>query len=192
LVGAWLVAPPSFLLVYSLAVSSVYLDRYLVISLPALLLAVAFGICRIERPWTWVSLSVVVVLCTVEIVDWYRSPSFQDWRGATHHVLAHAQPGDGVVFCGKQQPFEYYAIRSDRRDVPVPVVPADPWVVGFHTFTARAVPIAEWPDRVWVVDSTATKGDNRSACFGDDLGGRDRESEARFSGPIDVELWTRV
>jgi 4-amino-4-deoxy-L-arabinose transferase-like glycosyltransferase len=189
LVGAWLLVPPIAALVYSLVVSPVYLDRLLLISLPALVLAAAFGICRLPAAWALTALAVVLVVSTVRIVDWYRAPSFQDWRGVTALVLDHAQPGDGVAFCGKQQPFEYYVVNSSAKDPPGSIVPNAEWEAGYHAFTRAPIRAEDWPPRVWVITSASNENAEPASCFAHDLGARTRVSSTHFDGHLAVELW---
>ena len=189
LVGAWLLLPPVVSLAYSLLVSPIYLDRLLLVSLPALVLAVAFGICRLTSAWAIAVLAVLLTVSTVRIVDWYRAPSFQDWRGATAFVLDRARPGDGIAFCGKQQPFEYYVVQAGRARPPRPLSPADDWQAGYHPFTAAPVPARDWPSRVWVVTSAVDEASRPESCFDHELGTRTRATRANFDGDLTIELW---
>ncbi|MFI5053564.1 MAG: glycosyltransferase family 39 protein [Acidimicrobiia bacterium] len=133
----WLGVPWALSLAYSLVFQPVFLDRYLIVSLPALALAAAIGASQLARQWAAVALMAVVALSAVQVVIWYRGSAQEDWRAVTAFTAAHAQPGDGIAFCLPElrRPFDYYARRATS--------PHQPRDVGAHAAT--------WPDRVWLV-----------------------------------------
>jgi mannosyltransferase len=149
----WLVVPWAISLVFSWLFQPIFLDRYLIVSLPALALAVAIGVERLPRRWAGAALAVVVGLSAVQVVRWYRAPAQEDWRAVAAFTATHAQPNDGIEFCLPELnvAFDYYA-----RGISAPRQP-------------RALPSGRtaWPDRVWVVrshESIATRRDQRTIC----------------------------
>jgi 4-amino-4-deoxy-L-arabinose transferase-like glycosyltransferase len=114
-----------------------FLQRYVIFSLPAMILLAALGVDRL-RKWR-IGLSLVVLLCGMSvpaIIGDYDKPR-EDWRGASNTILAGATPGDAVVFfpfysrimldyyrdrSGASTPLhvfapEYYAGGEDARDL---------------------------------------------------------------------------
>jgi hypothetical protein len=81
-VFAWLIAPYLLSLTYSVFVESAYLDRFLPVSLPALCLGVALGLGRLRKALAVAVVVVIVAVSLVNVIDWYREPPRQDWRGA--------------------------------------------------------------------------------------------------------------
>jgi 4-amino-4-deoxy-L-arabinose transferase-like glycosyltransferase len=116
----WAVLPILILALVSLR-RPMFLQRYVVFSLPATVLLAAVGASILTK---WRSgLVLVVALCVANvpsILNEYHKPR-EDWRGATATVLSSAAPGDAVVFF----PFytrimmDYYA---SRHAAPVPAV----------------------------------------------------------------------
>jgi len=97
LIIAWAVLPPVILALLSLR-QPMFLQRYVIFSLPALLLLAAMGE-EILHKWK-LGLLLVVALIAMSIPairkDYYKPR--EDWRGASNAVLAAAAPGDAVVF----------------------------------------------------------------------------------------------
>ena len=75
-----------------------FLQRYMIFSLPATILLAALGVSVLDR-WH-VGLVLVIALCAMSIptiVGDYNKPR-EDWRGASNAILSSAAPGDAVVF----------------------------------------------------------------------------------------------
>jgi 4-amino-4-deoxy-L-arabinose transferase-like glycosyltransferase len=75
-----------------------FLQRYVIFSLPAMMLLAALG-TECLRKWN-IGLWLVVLLCGMSIptvLGDYRKPR-EDWRSASNSILAAAAPGDAVVF----------------------------------------------------------------------------------------------
>ncbi|HTV66298.1 MAG TPA: hypothetical protein VMD98_11875, partial [Bryocella sp.] len=75
-----------------------FLDRYMVFSLPATILLASQGAENLRR--YKIGAVLVIALCAMSlpsIVQQYGKPR-EDWRGATNLVLTSATPGDAVVF----------------------------------------------------------------------------------------------
>ena len=97
LVLLWGMAPPLVLALISLR-EPMFLQRYMVFSLPAATLLAAMG-ADVLRKWKS-GLVLVVALCAmsmVAVVKQSRKPR-EDWRNAANAVLASASPGDAVAF----------------------------------------------------------------------------------------------
>jgi hypothetical protein len=176
---SWVLVPYLISLTYSVLVAPAYLDRFLLVSLPALSLAVALGLRQLRRPLAAVAMVVVVVVSLVKVVDWYREQPRQDWRGVAEYVLERSTAADGVVVCGDRRSFEYYVLQHDRSNAPMPLRPSDPWQVGYHSLSADVS--RPFPPRVWLV-SEGGDVDRRECERRNDLVQRSRSASARFSG----------
>jgi mannosyltransferase len=93
----WVALPIVILALVSLR-QPMFLQRYVIFSLPATVLIAALGASILSK-WR-IGLLLVIVLCVANapsIVKKYNKPR-EDWRGATATVLSSAAPGDAVVF----------------------------------------------------------------------------------------------
>lgn len=114
-VAAWLVVP----VVLDFAVSFIqpmFINRYLIICVPALVLFGASAIARLRRPLTVAVFTAPLVLLSVtQLLAWYGRDAQENWRDATRYVLAATHPSDAIVFCPKyaHEPFEYYERQSE-------------------------------------------------------------------------------
>ena len=97
LVVLWAMLPAVILAIVSLR-EPMFLQRYVIFSLPAWALLAAIG-ADCLRKWK-IGLVLVILLCGMSvpaIVNAWRKPR-EDWRAACNVVLGHASPGDAVVF----------------------------------------------------------------------------------------------
>jgi mannosyltransferase len=160
----WLAFPPLAAFAISFA-QPVYLYRYFLISLPALVIFVAAGLARIRRLWLLVpAVAAAVALSTYETAACTPGCVIgqDDWRSAAAHIEAHARPGDGIIFSPGElrTPFVHYLQPSQR---PQLVYPAR-WLLeggpaeGAPTL-ARAIAVARSHPRIWLVSWWLPAGD---------------------------------
>jgi mannosyltransferase len=112
---AWLLVPVLLSFVLSFA-QPMFLSRYVIVSLPALMLLGAAGLAEVPGRLLAGSLLLLAVgLSGLQLAAWYDHGSYEDWRAATRLVLAGMLPGDGIVLHPSygRKPFEYYE-RQDR------------------------------------------------------------------------------
>ncbi len=109
----WLFFPILVVLVLSFA-RPLFLPRYFIFCLPALLLPVSSGLRRIRPGWLQIPALLLVVLLSLRGTISYYHQDFDnerdDWRAASTYVLSQAQPGDALLFhvpMGRM-PYEYY------------------------------------------------------------------------------------
>jgi hypothetical protein len=109
----WLLFPPVFTLALSL-VKPLFVARYFISCLPALLLLVAYGLTSLRPNWLIAAvLSLMLILSFQGTAGCYRQDidiQRDDWRGATKYLLSHAEPGDALLFhvpMGRM-PYEFY------------------------------------------------------------------------------------
>ncbi len=120
LLGLWAACPLLIPFILSWTVEPLYIDRYTVPALPAILLLVAAGLLALRSV---LPLPLTVALLAIPIVpglaNYYATPVNEQWREAAAYVDAQAQPGDIVVFApadgmSTAQSFGWY----DRRALP--------------------------------------------------------------------------
>jgi hypothetical protein len=123
-----------------------YVDRYLIVCLPAFLILVAHGALhpspRLAR-WGWaLALLVAAVIGLGRVyfdVEYYTK---EDWRGAAQYIARHEQPGDVIALrlASSALPFNYYYQGQLER---VPIT---------HLDTTRPIEdIAAGYQRLWLV-----------------------------------------
>jgi len=121
----WIVVPLLLTLGVSL-VKPLFVPRYFIFCLPALLLLVACGVARLRSAWLTVPAVLLLLVlsfrgtagCYQRDLDIERD----DWRAITQYLLNHSQPGDALLFhvpMGRM-PYEFY--RSLRPLTPAPDV----------------------------------------------------------------------
>ncbi len=119
LIVSWAVLPAAITALVSLR-HPIFMQRYLIFSLPATMFLAAMGMAALRKMHVGVVL--VVALCAMSIptiVKDYHKPR-EDWRSASNAILASASPGDAVVF----YPFytrimlDYYGERSPDQSHP--------------------------------------------------------------------------
>ena len=97
LIVSWAVLPALITALVSLR-HPIFMQRYLIFSLPATILLAAVGMSALKKMYAGVVL--VIVLCAMSIpaiVKDYHKPR-EDWRAASNAILTSAQAGDAVVF----------------------------------------------------------------------------------------------
>ncbi|MHB0975757.1 MAG: glycosyltransferase family 39 protein [Candidatus Aquicultorales bacterium] len=121
--AAWLLFPMVAALALSLYLQPVYLDKYLIGSMPAfyLLGARAVGSIR-ESTIKYGIVFVVLVISFLNVAGYYATPRKEEWREVATLVETNAQAGALVLFnpgTTRENAFDYYAKRSDldKRDL---------------------------------------------------------------------------
>jgi len=122
LVMLWAVVPALMLAVASLK-HPMFLQRYMIFSMPALLLLAGIGAGSL-RKWR-IGLILVIALCAFAIptiLGKYNKPR-EDWRSASNVVFRSAAPGDAVAFFPFYQRImlDYYASQPGAAAPPLHV-----------------------------------------------------------------------
>jgi hypothetical protein len=108
--GCWLAGPMLALYVLSIVSTPLFLDRYLLPSLPALALLAGCAIARAQPHWLAISLTAAAVLAQVlSYADPKGRVESEDWRSAAAYFRENARPEEPVVF------FSYYVEAPFRR-----------------------------------------------------------------------------
>ena len=133
LVVAWLVLPFVLALLESALGQSIFQARYLLVSLPAVSLMLAWtALGRGASP----ALGVAVVAVLIALRALQLAPAYgvspENWRAATSYVVSRARPGDCFAFypLDNRMPFQYYLAAHSPATVaaaPRSILPAVPW-----------------------------------------------------------------
>src|SRR5579863_399207 len=142
-----------------------FLTRYLIVCLPALILVVAIGIFRIRPlPLRVLAFASIALLSARGILSYYKSDFgayHEDWRGATRALLVSARPDDGLIFYPgpSRMDYEFYRSLDLPSASPRVIFPAHgnpPTQLSFRDFLVQ--PLAEVIEnlpsdapRVWIV-----------------------------------------
>ena len=109
----WLFFPVALTVLLSFA-RPVFLGRYMIFCLPALLILVAAGLARLRQAWLLgVALSAILLL-GLQGVFFVYGHDFDNERdasgAASDFILDHSQPGDAVVFhiAATRVPYEFF------------------------------------------------------------------------------------
>jgi len=109
----WLFFPVALTVLLSFA-RPIFLGRYMIFCLPALLILVAAGVARLRQSWLLAAALVGILLLCAQGVFFVYDHDFDDERdacgAATDFILDHTQPGDAVVFhiAGTRIPYEFF------------------------------------------------------------------------------------
>jgi mannosyltransferase len=116
LLWAWLLAPPVVVALLSIH-TPLFFHRFFIVSLPAFLLLVSWGLSGFRR--SPVSLCLFAILSVVTVAQHYRRTR-ENWRDATSYVLEQAQPGDAAFFFHRYSlgPFTYYRSLQNKHPIP--------------------------------------------------------------------------
>jgi 4-amino-4-deoxy-L-arabinose transferase-like glycosyltransferase len=157
---AWLVIPVVASYVVSFA-QPIFIARYLIVSLPALLIAMGVGLASMTPRWVGVVLATLAVLLSARTVwNAYHDPlAKENWRGAASFLQSHARPGDGLVAypADVRIPLDYYLAREGGSSALGVVYPDLSWSAGVATEelpqpTTSGLAAAEKPfRRIWVI-----------------------------------------
>ncbi len=113
----WLFFPVALTCLLSFA-RPVFLGRYMIFCLPALLILVAAGLARMRPPWLLAAALTGVLLLSSHGILFVYAKDFDDERDASGaaagFILDHAEPGDAVVFHIAETRIPYEFVRSVR------------------------------------------------------------------------------
>ena len=154
LLFVWLLAP--ILGVFAISqLKPIFLDKYLIISLPPFLILASDGISRKLPPQAIAVLLVIVGVWEARSIHRYESRSTkEDWRGASSFILSEEKDDDGFVFFvpdGKLT-FDYYA-RLERHTDQVGTELHDDFSRPEGHLEDTAGRTVQPPSRTWLVEA---------------------------------------
>lgn len=161
----WLLFPVLLTLAVSFA-RPLFLPRYFLFCLPALLLLAAAGLARVRSAWLLAPALLIFAALSLRGTMSYYQQDFDldrdDWRGATQSVLSQARPGDAVIFqiAMGRMPYEYYRSLLSAAPPPVVLYPHHEERITFLDFVekpdaAQLERAAPQYQRIWLVLSYA-------------------------------------
>jgi len=116
----WLLLPPLAAFAISYATEPVYLYRYFLVCLPALVLFVAAGFARLRPVWLGLALAGAAIALSVRTVALCQPDCkirHDEWGAAATHVDARWRPGDAIVVYPREvrTPLDHYLGRERPR-----------------------------------------------------------------------------
>lgn len=166
LLFAWLLVP--FLLAFVISLDlpipqkrSIYMDRYLIVVLPAFMVLAAWGIVSVAkgRRWVWgIAVAAVFLPNLVALNNMYFDPDYgrTDWRRTLSHIEEAWQPGDVLLIApGDVLPLVYY-MGNRLPFADLAQLFADVETSPSADAVAAAIaPVAQEWDRAWLITVTA-------------------------------------
>jgi hypothetical protein len=139
----WIVFPILLTAALSL-VKPLFVPRYFIFCLPALLLLVACGVTRISSVWRMVPAILFFLILSFRgtLASYQRDLDIprDDWRTATRYLLNHAEPGDALLFhvpMGRM-PYEFYhSVLESASAAPLVLYPHHGDPITFLDFVER-------------------------------------------------------
>lgn len=200
----WLFLPIALVLIVSFA-RPLFVPRYFIVSLPALVLLAGSGLARIRRVWLLAPVLLIFAVTGLRgTAEYYHqrlmSPS-DNWRAASQYLVSNAQPGDALIFyvsMGRLS-YEYYRSLQGQQGPDV--------LYPYHSPRITFLDFVEKPDylqiqraipqhrRVWFVVSHAslTSGRDRTESnLAGVIGAMQRLIEQRDFGGIQLMLYGRT
>ena len=158
----WLFVPILSIYLVSIFKPS-FVDRYMISSLPALVLLAGAGLSSLRSKALYVMATSLIIILSLHAVFYVYYPKKKhEWRPATRLIVQNSKAGDAILFYSwaAKIPFEYYYWKMHgRTDILVSVWPSPLGTpIGVATFNQSPNPIqsmleslTERYDRLWVV-----------------------------------------
>jgi mannosyltransferase len=115
----WIIFPVGLILLLSLA-RPIFLGRYFIFCLPALVILAAAGLAKLRSPWLLGASVAALLLLSLEGTFSYYDHDFDLEREgserAVNYVLDQARPGDAILFhiAEARVPYEFFKSLRDR------------------------------------------------------------------------------
>ena len=124
----WIIVPPLLTLSVSL-VKPLFVPRYFIFCLPAVLLLAAYGVVRLRSVWLTTPATLLLLALSLNATaGCYRHDvdiERDDWRSISQYLFDHAGPGDALLFhvpMGRM-PYEFYRSLQPMTSAPVVLYP---------------------------------------------------------------------
>jgi hypothetical protein len=159
-VGLWALLPPALLFLLS-QWQPLFIPRYLLGSIPALLLLAAATVRRLEQKFLRTVCVAIVLLLSLRGTALYlrHRSDFQksdDWRHATAYLVQQVRPSDTIVFLYPYErfPFQYYRDKFAPQGIPGRIFPAgsdEAVLENPYPSESDAYAAAATSQRVWLI-----------------------------------------
>lgn len=208
LVAALVAVPAALLLAASLVSYPTFVGRYLLFSVPALVIGVAVLIDRLlavggaRRSLAVVGVAALTVTAVAGTVSW-RTAKTENWTGAASYVFAQSRSTDRIIVANDvvRLFFEYTRTQVPHDNGPQWAWPTPDWGgygTGDHLYDSPTAPemsaaATGTPDRLWVVVAREQPNTDVMPERLKSLEPTFRLLDKRsYEGPIDVYLFQRV
>lgn len=107
-------------------IKPMFIDKYLIVSLPAFILCIAVGVSKLKNLWTVIAVTVILSgFSTKATLDTYEGQKKEEWREICELVLSLGKPDDALIFINpySRVPFHYYRQKQPFRKMPGYVYP---------------------------------------------------------------------
>jgi mannosyltransferase len=202
----WLLFPLLFILALSL-VKPLFVPRYFIFCLPALLLLVACGIARVRSSALMAPALLLILILSLRGTAGYYNQDLDiqrdDWRAASQYLLTQAQSGDALLFhvpMGRM-PYEFYhSLSTPALAAPAVLYPRHGDRLTFLDFVekpngAELERMLPQHPRAWLVltyaETQSGSPDSRSVELSKLLGNVYPTVEQRDFAGIEILLYTR-
>jgi hypothetical protein len=147
----WLIVVPLFLVFIMSRFVSIYVDRYFMVFLPALILLIIWGWTRYSSQVWRPALIVVIATCLYTVLFSFHDGSFRrdDWRYVASDVAKGYRPGDTIVL-ERDNTREAFMRYYDTADETPGADAATPPIVLLDE-TPDTTQLERSADRLWVV-----------------------------------------
>jgi uncharacterized membrane protein len=204
----WLVIPALITLAVSFLAINAFVSRYLIVSLPPLVILAAVGITEARALLGLrVALISTVMLVVLQVISvrgvyaYYTEFEKEDWRGVAGSIASQWQPGDGMLFYTPWIEGDVKAYQAILDETPADmdsIVPEKYWTRFIHTPEALDQhAIADYlPDdqqRVWLVLAHNRAPQDRAmatSAIREALGSKYRSVRSRELYRISVHLYS--
>jgi hypothetical protein len=200
----WLLFPVALTVVLSLA-RPLFLGRYFIFCLPALVILAAAGLAKLRPSSLLTATLAAMLLPSLQGTFSYYDHDFDlerdDSRAATNYVLDHAQPGDVILFhiAEARVPYEFFKSIRANASGPEVIYPRHGERLDYRDFTGKpndefVRSLAGRYSRVWVVlmsNETAGHPDATTLMLGQVLGNSFPRIERELFPRVEVRLYSR-
>jgi hypothetical protein len=116
----WLCLPIGLTLAFSIGYKPIFVDRYLLSTLPAFILLLAWALEQLPRPLFILFLAIWILAGGIRLIDVYEQRNKHDWREVFVFLSEQASPGDQLAMFPffEQQNYRYYQARLPDLDLP--------------------------------------------------------------------------
>jgi mannosyltransferase len=206
----WLMFPAALTVVMSLA-RPLFLGRYFIFCLPALVILAAAGLAKLRPAWILAVALAVMLLLSLQGTFSYYDHDFDLERdasdAATNYVLDRAQPGDVILFHIAEARVPYEFFKAFRAGAPSSGAPGGPEIIyprhserlDYRDFTGKPSDefvrsLAGHYSRVWVVlvsNETAGHPDASTLMLDQDLANSFARVERAIFQRVEVRLYSK-
>jgi len=124
-VASWLSFPIVIAFLYSIFVGPVFVQRYLLMCLPAFVILAGVGLSSLNKKIAYITMTVFVLLSSYRAFEVVNSPK-DDWRGVYNYLAENMKDDDGLIFFAyfNKKCFDYYNARNGKFENELSV----PWI----------------------------------------------------------------